>query len=38
MVKALLVILQVLAHTGNNNFVNVITDVCVALVGLKDNR
>ncbi len=30
--EALLIVLQALAHTGNNNFVNVITDVCIALV------
>jgi hypothetical protein len=30
--QALLIILKILAHTGNANFVTVITAICVALV------
>ncbi|KAI0477086.1 calcineurin-like phosphoesterase [Xylariaceae sp. FL0804] len=34
--EALLVVLQALAHTGNQNFVDVITDVC-ELAGIEDD-
>ena len=30
--QALLVVLKVLAHTGNDNFVDVITDICILAV------
>ena len=30
--QALLVVLKVLAHTGNDNFVAVITDICILAV------
>ncbi|KAH8776915.1 Metallo-dependent phosphatase-like protein, partial [Hyaloscypha finlandica] len=34
--NVLLVVLKVLAHTGNDNFVAVITDICI-LAGIDDN-
>lgn len=34
--EALLVVLKVLAHTGNDNFVDVITEICI-LAGVEDS-
>ncbi|PMD25630.1 sphingomyelin phosphodiesterase [Hyaloscypha hepaticicola] len=34
--EALLVVLKVLAHTGNDNFVSVITEICI-LAGIEDD-
>jgi hypothetical protein len=36
-VQALLVVLKVLAHTGNDNFVAVITDICILAVSFLAN-
>lgn len=33
--QALLVVLKVLAHTGNDNFVDVITEICILAVSFS---